>query len=801
MKYRFDSFVLDTQRYELSSGEHLVHVEPQVFDVLAYLVAHRDRVVAKAELLDEVWGSRFVTESTLTSRIKAARQAIGDDGRSQGVIQTVRGRGFRFVAPVRIDSAPAVASAEPETHGGPPRMTAALDALIGRDVEVTQLARLLHEVRLVTVVGPGGVGKTRCAIEAAIRAAGQLAVDVAFVDLAPVGEVADVAQAVADGCGLRLDAADSPIAALCTAMREEQKVLLIDNFEHLIPAAPVVARLLQAAPKVRVLVTSRERLYLSGEQVFPLSPLACEAAEGPAPAVQLFETVARRLDPGFALDKENEATVVDLCRAVDGLPLGVELVASQTRLMSPGQLHERFGDRLRLLAAGTSGAQDRQRTMRTTIDWSFHLLTEAERRFIARLATFRGGVDLDAVDQVCGPGLDLDALATVGALLDKSLLRRGLGADGGPRFSMLELVREQAFGMLEDAEDPAESVQTRGRHAAYHLEFAQHVEDRRWYELGDSWIASLKEHFVDLDVALAFDFSAGDPLRGARTVGALCGFWHRSWRLKAGAHWTRLAMEHADRLDLVDRGRLHLGAGYLNFWHGRVTQAREQWQMALAAFEAADHVRYRALAQVDIAGTWMRDRDRQRTAEAISLCEKGLQLSREVGELPLIAHAVNVLGELTRLDGDIERAWAANREGLRLTREIGDVHHQTIFEMNLSTLALQRGDHEQAHDYAQAAVRRADSLRSQGLLANALSTAAAPELACGQAERAARLLGAADACLDALGAARIPNDQPEYRRLVAALQAALGRDRLMGLESEGRRLTLAEAVTLALSTE
>lgn len=793
MYFRFGSFVLDTQRYELRSDNEIIHIEPQVFDVLAYLLMNRDRVVGKNELFDEIWGSRFVTESTLTSRIKLARQAIGDDGQRQGMIQTVRGRGFRFVAPVQVDT-----PSQPDDRGGSRPFAAlpvVLGELIGRRDELAAAAVLLRKTRLVTLVGPGGVGKTRFAIETAAQTSSALSLQVSFVDLVPAQDATDVARAISDAVGLRTETAQSPLDALCAALRSEERLLVLDNFEHVLDAADVVSALVSAAPRLRVLVTSRERLRLPGEQVFALDPLSRARSDASLPpAVELFASVAQRMDPAFTIDDSNYPDVLALCDAVDGLPLGIELLAAYVRLMPPGQLRRELGDRLSSLQADARRVPARQRTLRDTIEWSLRLLTEQERAFLIRLAAFRSGAELAAVERVCQPGLPLDPITALGALLDKSLLRRRIGADGAPRFSMLELVREQVRRRLEESPDLAT---TRDRHAAYYHDLVWEVEHRRWCELADSWMATLNEHFADIEVALSYDFTDGDAQRGARTVAGLGCYWHRSWRLAAGSLWTQRALAQAASLTPIERGLLHEAAGYLAFRSRRTDEAREHFQQALDCFTAAGHDRYRALATVDLAGTFMGDP--VRAARAIGMCQDAVMASRAVGDVPLIAHAVNVLGELTRLHGDLSEAWAANREGLLLCRQTGDELHQVIFEMNLSTLALRRGDHTQAREFVRAALRRSVALGSQASIAHGLYTAADVELATESLARAAELLGAADALFEALGVAPGPGDQPEYVRVCAALESALGPQQLAELTAAGRRLSTSEAVARALA--
>lgn len=310
-------------------------------------------------------------------------------------------------------------------------------------------------------------------------------------------------------------------------------------------------------------------------------------------------------------------------------------------------------------------------------------------------------------------------------------------------------------------------------------------------------MATLNEHFADIEAALAHDFADGDPQRGARTVAGLSCYWHRSWRLAAGSLWTQRALGQAASLTALDRGLLHEAAGYLAFRYRRTDQAREQFQQALSYFTAAGHDRYRVLATVDLAGTFMGDAGEAQ--RAIDICQRAVRESRHVGDVPLIAHAVNVLGELTRLHGDLAEAWAANREGLLLSRQTGDELHQVIFEMNLSTLALRRGDPAQAREFVQAALRRSVALGSQASIAHGLYTAADVELAIGRLDSAAALLGAADALFDALGVAPGPGDEPEYVRVRSGLESALGPQRFAGLTAAGRKLSVSDAVAQALA--
>jgi tetratricopeptide (TPR) repeat protein len=431
--------------------------------------------------------------------------------------------------------------------------------------------------------------------------------------------------------------------------------------------------------------------------------------------------------------------------------------------------------------------------MDDTIDWSIGLLDAAERTLLTRMSTFETGADLDAVSFVALPGLELDVVPAAAALTDKSLLHRRIGTDGSPRFFMLSLVRAQTARLLAEADEEQE---VRSRHATFHHRLVVDLEQRRWTELADSWTGLVSERFADVEAALDYGFSRGDGTEAAATVAHLYGFWHRDGRLAAGGRWTEAAFHHVDQLSTLDQGLLHEGAGYLAFWRHETAQARSHWEQATDLFGQAGADRYRALATVDAAGTWMGQMDY--ADAAIAHCQEGVELSRAVGEAPLVAHALNVLGELARLAGRDSQAKVAYEEGLDIVREIGDEQHQTIFELNLSVLALGRGNLEAAQSFARVALGRALQLRRQVMAANALVTVSGVHTALGELETGAYLLGAAEAALASLKASLGPGDHPDYLRFRNTLEEELGTDRLAELVAEGGQVSLAAAAARVL---
>lgn len=494
----FGDYELDLGRVELRARGVPVPMEPQVFDVLAYLVTHRDRLVTKEELLDNVWGNRFVSESALTTRIKAARRAVGDDGTQQHTIRTIHGRGFRFIAEV-VDVAPSTAIARAAVDDDVPRFVGPvpLTALIGREHELTHVSNLIRRERLVSLLGAGGIGKTRLATEVAARLAQEFAGGAVFVDLTTIRDPARLGHLVATALGTHADDDIGAVRAIEEATRRRPTLVVLDNFEHVIDAAPFVADLVRSAPAVSVLVTSRERLRVSGEHVVDVDPLALESTVGEPAAMALFTHVAQSVDATFRLDDANRADVEGICRTLDGLPLGIELAARQVRALPTALLRARLRSRLETHAGSLRDQPPRHRTIGEAIGWSVQLLTRDERAAFVRASVFAGPVPWDAVAAIVA-GACTDPEGAVAALVDKSLLRRVTSADGSPRFTMLEPVREWARSLLE-AEGAAHEVAH--LHAGYVVEWLDAIEEARWRSGNDHWIDAITEIFVEVERA------------------------------------------------------------------------------------------------------------------------------------------------------------------------------------------------------------------------------------------------------------------------------------------------------------
>lgn len=480
MPHRFGRYVLDAAGHELSGPDGLVHLEPQAFDVLVHLVENSSRVVSKNELLDSVWGSRFVSESALTTRIKSIRSALGDSGKAQHTIRTIHGKGYRFVAEIELpqdgqpeDDQPVDGLDSGATVGPPPgsdagsvepdqddavlrRVPPPPDQLRGRLGELDQLQQLIDAESVVTLLGPGGTGKTRLSIELAAR----LPVDqsVVFVDLAAVRNGEAVGQALASSLRVEIGAYSDIVDACMGYLRAAPMLLVIDNCEHVVDAAArLIDRISSESPDTAILATSRVPLSVQDETVFPLAPLpvpagaaVSSAAEAlGSPAVALFVDRARKVRYDYQLDDTAVPDVLALCAALDGLPLALELAAGRMGSFGLNDLVERLDRRLDLLGDGRTGTDDRHRSLRATLDWSYELLDAEAKKLFLHLSVFPAGHALDGIEWLGGRlGLP-DPLVTVQRLVEASLLGRA-DTPSGVRYTQLETMRTHGVTLLNE---------------------------------------------------------------------------------------------------------------------------------------------------------------------------------------------------------------------------------------------------------------------------------------------------------------------------------------------------------------
>ena len=568
---RFGAFCLAPAQRQLLRDGVPVHLGARAMDLLLHLTANPGTVVTKQALMKAVWSGRIVEENNLTVNMTALRRALGDSTEGQPVIQTVTGRGYAFVGTILAEApqAPALSAQGPSLPAIPQLTT----RLIGREAALAELQRLLRSRRVVSVVGPGGVGKTVLALRLAETLRGDFPDGTGFADLSTVSDPARVAEAVAAAFGSGGAGTNTATDLLTALLRDHKSLLVLDNCEHMVePVAQLVNAIVASCPGVVILVTSREGLFVQGEQIFRLQPLP--VPEDPHTvsaqtaleygAVGMFVERAEAIG-NFVLDNANAPIVAAICARLDGIPLALEMAAARLKVLSPAQLSERLVERFRLLGASGRGTTPRHRTLQAMIDWSYDLLSPGERSLLHCLSCFSGGASLAAIQALSGgtEADDVDLLDHLTALADKSMLT----VDGAtpPRFRLLETVRQYAVRKAVEAGEAALPA----RHAAH---FADRFAEAAllWPTTpGREWLATYAPDAENVRAALTWAFSlSGDPETGIRLVASTVPLW---WELTEtpvaeGQRWMAVASAHlsAQTAD-VARGWVRFGQSWRDF--------------------------------------------------------------------------------------------------------------------------------------------------------------------------------------------------------------------------------------------
>jgi non-specific serine/threonine protein kinase len=784
MRYYFDRCVLDTDAMHLAVDGVDVAIQPQVMDVLALLIAERRRVVSKGDLLERVWGHTFVTESTLTSRIKSARQAIGDDGQTQRLIRTVHGRGYQFVGNVReADHHPLVAiPSTPHQH-----LPTFGTRLIGRDADIARVEALLDSARLVTIVGAGGVGKTRLAVEVA----GRRSMPSAFVDLSVIAEPSLATEQIARALGIDPSATDA-MAAVVEYMADRAMLLVVDNIEHVIDAAVGLGALVRSTSQVVIVATSREPLRVEGEVVYALEPLTVPGASGSVSAsVMLFEQIARSVDASFDLTTQR-SSVERICTAVDGLPLAIELAASQVRTLPPAMLLPRLSERLRSASAARRDAPDRQRTMADTIDWSVHLLTHEELVAFTRMGVFGSTVPLELIEATLAGEPIVDAVDVLGRLVDRSLVRRISSADGIDRFGMLTLLRERA-GELLDASDESQYVRT--RHAQVVATVLEELQDRSWSD------PRSREQTAALlpEARNAFEFAAASgrwELAGLIT-GALTLHRHRDGGHDEGRRWLDTVCPHLDSLTGTAHAGLLLALGFDAWHHDEQDRARIAWADAARMFDDLDDDLWLAYTLVFL-GLTDNDVTGGSTERGAGHVERGVAIARSVGRPEMLAAVLAIAGEFFRTIGDYTSARPHYEEAASIATSIGDRAVLSVAVANLAYVACHDGDFAEGRRLGRQGLELSVAAGRRQYAAWSVSELAEPALGLGEPELGAQLVGAAERALAAMGGRIYPGDLATHERVIAGLIDVLGHESYELEYARGASVNLDEAIQLAL---
>jgi predicted ATPase len=689
-------------------------------------------------------------------------------------------------------------------------LPAAATPLVDRQQDSTALQDLVsrHGARLVTLTGPGGVGKSRLAVEAASRLAPDFADGVRFVDLASVAAADLVPGAIAARLGLSTSAGQL-MTDLATYLRPRQIVLVLDNFEQVTGAAPVIAELLAAAPDLVILVTSRTVLRLRGEHEFPVAPLPVPPA-GPVrdaaeleqyASARLFRDRAQATAPGFELTSGNAETVAQICRRLDGLPLAIELAAARIRMLPPRALLARLDDGLTVLAGGPCDLPERQRTLTSTLDWSFGLLTADEQTLFARLGVFAGTFGLPAVAAICGPADPGDRLMdTLSALVDSSLVRPQAYGDE-PRFALLETVREYALERLHDSGDGQE---IRNRHAAYFRRLAEPAASELQGAGQLAWLDRLEAHHDNLTAAMSWLLDTGQFGPAVQLMWATWRFW---W---LHGHTEELG-RHAERLlggshDLPPRQRALALAGvaFTLLAGGNKARARHLLEQSLPLYRKAGDILGGALAAAALGHLLAGHEQEARAAELLEdtlgqireAARGQLSPARHLQYLLDLALADNFLGQIRLSHADHDRAAELFADGLAAARRAGDRFTILVSLYDLALTSQARGDLPAAAGRLQEGLSVATEAGDGPSAACYLEALAAVASLQDDPGRAVCLLTAAGGLLQTGGSgwlhAYVPR-APHGQAVLAALRHRLGEAAFTQAQARGRSLDAAHA--------
>ncbi len=687
-------------------------------------------------------------------------------------------------------------------------LPASLSPLLGREALVAVVRALLEDegVRLLTLTGPGGTGKTRLALAAAaeLERADCFPDGVVFVALSPLADPAHVLPAVAAALDLRDMGELPPATVLAAGLGERRLLLVLDNFEHLATAGPAVAALLAACPGVAALVTSRSRLRVGGERALPVPPLELPrpgdppAAVAASAAVRLLLARARAADPAFALGESETATAGEICRRLDGLPLAIELAAAGLTLLSPAELLARLERRLPLLARADADAPARQRTMREAIAWSHDLLAPGEQVLFRRLAAFAGGFTLEAAEAVAGEAGG-DALEGLGALVDQSLVGRQADAGGEPRYAMLETVHEFALEMLEasgEAEDAGR------RHAAFFLAVAERLAPAHVGPHPVAWLDRLAADHDNLRAAFELLCRAGAAEACLRLAAACGWYWFRRGHIGEGRARLGRALALAGPEPTAAKGRALRWAAELALWGDDLPAAAALGREGLAVWDAVGDPRGRVLALHVLA---LVEQHHGRWDEAAALFGEELAYWRELGETGAVGVVLMFLGMVAYGQGDPARARALVDEAVALFRAAGDRTWLAAMDAYLGLFAAAEGRLPEAAGCYRACLPGFAAAGDASFIYTPLPGLAALAVEVGLPEAAARLLGATDAQLQRTGAGLPPFRRPAYERAEAGARAALGEAGFAAAHAAGRGLGpedwLAEADRIVAAVE
>lgn len=784
---RFGRFLLLPAERQLFADGEALRPEPRAFDILVALATRAGELVSKDELFERIWPGRVVEEGNLHVQVSALRKLLG-----RQAIETVAGHGYRFTPAVHA------ADGRGSPAGGPGELPRQVASFVGRVEDLRTLEQAWTRTRLLTLTGMGGAGKTRLAIKLAERMEPGFAQGVRFVDLTPVADAARVASALAIAIGVREEAGRPIQQTLSRQLSDQRMLLVLDNCEHLLDAsAALVQHLLSTCSALCVLATSRERLGIAGEQVVAVRPLSLppdELSADPArlsefESTRLFLDRARQAAPDFHVDAGKVAAIAEICRRLDGIPLALELAAARVALLSVEQIRANLDDRFRLLRGNARGP-DRHQTLAASLQSSVDHLPDQEQRVFAQLSVFEGGWTLAAAAAVAGLGDDMDAVDSLGRLVDKSLVQVGADGGDGPRYSMLETVRQFARERLQASGDRQLAEL---RHRDLFLALARTAQARLSSDGMRLWFQRLDQELPNLLAAQARCSRLPDGAeRGLELAASLRGYWLARGLFALGQDMFEQALQRTGaQARTALRGKTLYALGQHHYVSGRMDKAIAPLEeaYAIACEQGDDETAVFCLDKLGQAYAWQGEMARVQQA-----AERQLQLAERSGDPRLLGFALTASGHACRARGDFSAAAQAFERALALFESGQDANNRHNALIHVARANVSLGDLGRAGEALAVTLRLVGEMGVSYRGHFALDAGARLAAARGDFQRAARFQGAADAAMEKVGARPSWFDDDALAALRAAPRIALGDAGYLQAHADGHALTVEAAL-------
>ncbi len=683
----------------------------------------------------------------------------------------------------------------------PNNLSSSLSSLIGRKAEIAEIMDLLRQpnTRLLTITGVSGTGKTRISQAIAHESRAEFANGVYFISLATIGNSSLVVPIIGQTLGLREESGKPLKERIGDYLREKKMLIVLDNFEQITEAAPTIGELLSDAPNLKILVTSRVRLNLRFEREFTLQPLGVPIDKrltanelGKFPAVALFVERAKAAKSNFALTDENAGSVAEICQRLDGLPLAIELAAVRVNMLTPQAILKRLENSLKLLTGGARDLPERQRTMYGAIAWSYDLLDEDERKLFNRVFVFRGGFTLDSAEAIADANVDVFNCLT--SLVDKSMLVQGEQSDGEPRLKMLQVVREFAREKLEQS---GEENETRHLHAKFFTDLAEQAEPGFRGEKSSEWLEIIELEHDNFRVVLEWTL-ANEQETALRIVSALPQFWIKRGYLAEGDKWTRAALEKNGDANPKLLVKAFIGIGSLSWNQGNLAEAEQFYIKALQISREIADKNLIALSLVNFGTIKVLQED---FAAGQPLLEECFEIANEINDKYSAARAANSLGEIFRGKEDYQTAQTYYEKSLSISRQDSIKSLIQMACVNLSAVACALEDYAASRVYGLETLKLAEEAGDKLGIGFALERFLALAVIDGEAEKAVRLFGALENIYESAGYKIEGVDEIFLNRYLDQARNAIGDEKYNHAKTEGRQLSLADAIALARENE